>query len=218
MTASSLTLMMVNVENVNLEWSGGTVSGRLHRAGAPGVLLAHGAGTDQDSPRMAELREGIAASGLTVMTFNYPYSEAGRSRPDPQARLLDCHRGARDHLSALTGRSVVLAGRSMGGRMGTYLAAAGEPCLGLVCYAYPLHPAGRPENLRVDHLAGIKVPMLFFQGMKDPLSRMDLFDKYVRPHPGAQFVLVDANHSLGGAGMVPMLVEQTVAWIRSLLA
>ena len=130
-----------------------------------------------------ELRDGLGKAGLTVLTFNYLYSEAGRKSPDAQPLLLGAHRAARDHLEAEVGGSVVLAGRSMGGRMGTYLAAAGEPALGLVLYAYPLHPPGKPDKLRADHLPAITAPMLFFQGTRDPLSRMELFDRYVRPLP-----------------------------------
>lgn len=181
-----------------------------------GLLLAHGAGITQDHPRLVELRDGLAEAGLTVLTFNYLYTEAGRKRPDPQPQLLNAHRAARDYLVGEVGGPVVLAGRSMGGRMGTYLAAAGEPALGLVLYAYPLHPPGKPEKLRVDHLLAITTPMLFFQGTRDPLSRMELFDRYVRPLPNATVELLEADHSLGGARNSGLLVERTVEWIGKL--
>lgn len=203
----------------------GTVTGRLVREGnssnrgeQKGVLLAHGAGTNQDHPRLVELRDGLAAAGLTVLTFNYLYTEAERKRPDAQPILLSAHRAARDYLVAAVGGPVVLAGRSMGGRMGTYLAAAGEPALGLVLYAYPLHPPGKPEKLRADHLPAITAPMLFFQGTRDPLSRMELFDRYVRPLPNATAELLEADHSLGGARNAGLLVERTVTWVRALVS
>lgn len=159
--------------------------------------------------------EGLAAEGFTVMTFNYPYTEAGKGRPDPQEKLLDCHRAALGVLAQKVS-GVVLAGRSMGGRMGTYLAAAGEPMLGIVCYAYPLHPPGKPEKLRIDHLGQVKVPMLFFQGNGDSLSRSDLFDRHVRPLPGADVVDLAAGHSLGGLKNVDSLVAKTTEWIKDL--
>jgi predicted alpha/beta-hydrolase family hydrolase len=195
-----------------------TVTGRLVGGGdgRTGLLLAHGAGTDQDHPRLVELRDGLAASGLTVLTFNYLYSEAARKRPDAQPLLLGAHRAARDFLASEVAGPVVLAGRSMGGRMGTYLAAAGEPALGLVLYAYPLHPPGKPENLRADHLPAITAPMLFFQGTRDPLSRMELFDRYVRPLPNARVELLEADHSLGGSRNAPRIIERTADWIRTL--
>lgn len=154
--------------------------------------------------------------GLTVMTFNYPYAEAGRSRPDPLDRLLAAHRQALDELGGTLPGEVILAGRSMGGRIGTYLAAEGLPVAGAVCYAYPLHPPGKPDKLRIEHLAQIRVPLLFFQGSRDALSRMDLFDQYVRPLPTATVIDLEANHSLGGLKNVPLLAEQTVRWISSL--
>jgi hypothetical protein len=183
------------------------------------VLLAHGAGTNQDHPRIVELREGLAAKGLTVLTFNYRYSDkqsgGASKRPDAQAVLLETHRAARDWLANEVDGPVFLAGRSMGGRMGTYLAAAGEPALGLVLYAYPLHPPGKLEKLRADHLPDINIPMLFFQGSRDPLSRMDLFDQYVRPLATAQVEDLAADHSLGGAKNARFLVDRTAAWIFS---
>ncbi|MEX0946822.1 MAG: alpha/beta family hydrolase, partial [Acidimicrobiia bacterium] len=122
--------------------------------------------------------------------------EAGRKSPDRQAVLLDCHSAARDYLGELAGSLPVLAGRSMGGRMGTYLAAAQEPCRAVVLYAYPLHPPGKPDRLRIEHLPDIKVPMLFFQGTRDALSRMDLFDLHIRPLPTAVMRFLTAPRTL----------------------
>jgi predicted alpha/beta-hydrolase family hydrolase len=206
-------------EVVRIAVGEGTVTGRLvrerdsRRRKQTGLLLAHGAGTNQDHPRLVELRDGLAAAGLAVLTFNFLYTEAGRKSPDSQPLLLAAHRAARDRLVAEVGGPVVLAGRSMGGRIGTYLAAAGEPALGLVLYAYPLHPPGKPEKLRADHLPAITAPMLFFQGTRDPLSRMELFDRYVRPLPNATVELLEADHSLGGARNAARLIERTVEWI-----
>ncbi len=129
------------------------------------------------------LRDGLAGAGFPVLTFNYPYTEAGKKRPDTQAKLLECHRAVLAWFGAEVSERVVLAGRSMGGRMGTYLAAEGEPCDGLILFAYPLHPAGRPEKLRKDHLPEITQPMLFCVGTRDALSKMDLYDRWVRPLP-----------------------------------
>lgn len=211
------------LENVKIRVGEATVTGRLVRGGDrpddgpnQGLLLAHGAGTDQDHPGLVELRDGLGRAGLTVLTFNYLYTEAGRRGPDSQPRLLIAHRAARDFLASEVGGPVVLAGRSMGGRMGTYLAAAGEPALGLVLYAYPLHPPGRPDRLRADHLPAVRAPMLFFQGTRDPLSRMELFEQHVRPLPTATIELLEADHSLGGSRNAPFLIERTAEWVRKL--
>ena len=150
-----------------------TVTGRLAgpvRATVPSVLLAHGAGAGQDHPGVAGIRDRLAGAGVRVLTFNYPYAEAGSD--------------------------VVLAGRSMGGRMGSYLAAEGEPVRGLVFYAYPLHPAGKPDRLRAEHLADIAAPMVFFSGTRDSLARVELIEEHLRPLLNATIELIDdADHS-----------------------
>lgn len=187
-------------------------------SGPVGILLAHGAGVGQDHPAMALLREGLADGGHTVMTFNYPYTERGAKRPDRQEKLLACHRAAADALAGQVD-AMFLAGRSMGGRMGTYLVADGYPATGLILYAYPLHPAGKPEKLRIDQFGAISIPMLFLQGTKDALSRMDLFEEHIAGLPNADVELLEnARHGPRGGGwdvesMTERYVTATLAWI-----
>ena len=170
---------------------------------------------------MAAIRAGLASGGLTVMSFNYPYSERGSRRPDSRDTLLRCHHAAADSLRAEV-PSLFLGGRSMGGRMGTYLAAEGYPVEGLVLYAYPLHPAGKPDQLRMEQFAAIESPMLFFQGTKDAMSRMDLFDRHIRALPNADVELLEgAGHGFRGGGwslesIVGRYVTGTLAWIEGL--
>ena len=200
-------------------WPGGEVTGILEGEGSIGILLAHGAGTDQEHPSMTGLRHGLADGGHTVMTFNYPYTERGSKRPDRQETLLACHRAAAEHLGGMVG-TVFLAGRSMGGRMGTHLAAEGLSVAGLILYAYPLHPAGKPENLRVDQFGSITVPMLFFQGTRDALSRMDLFEEHIALLPNAEVeILQGAGHGWRGGGwaletMTERYEQGSLAWIE----
>lgn len=206
------------MESVRIEWDGGEVSGRLAGEGRDGILLAHGAGTNQDHQFMVLLRDGLAEAGHTVLTFNYPYTERGAKRPDRPERLISCHRGAASFLRGRVDR-IFLAGRSMGGRIGTYAVAEGEPAHGLILYAYPLHPAGKPEKLRIEQFGDIHIPMLFFQGTRDALSRTELFDEHIRPLPNADVeVLEGAGHSPKGGGWTPestaaRLVGDTAGWI-----
>ncbi len=213
---------------MRIRWEDGEVTGRWRRprrTTGPAVLLAHGAGANQDHPAVVALAEGVAAHGHPVLTFNYPYMERGRGAPDRRPILLECHRAAAAWLREHVDDHIVMAGRSMGGRMATYLAAGGEPAAGLVLYAYPLHPPGKPDRLRVEHLPSIRIPMHFFSGTRDPLCRMDLLDQWIRPLPTARVTIIEeADHSFRvpkRAGrtqtdVVSELVSETVGWIRRL--
>jgi uncharacterized protein len=206
-------------EKAKVTWDGGEVTAIIEGSGPVGVLVAHGAGTDQEHPSIVGIRTGIAGGGHTVMTFNYPYTERGSKSPDRQDRLLECHRAAADHLAGHVDR-VYLAGRSMGGRMGTYLAAEGYPGSGLILYAYPLHPAGKPEKLRVSQFPEIEIPMMFFQGTNDALSRMELFDEHIRGLPNAEVDLLEgAGHGYRGGGwdlesITDRYVTGSLTWIE----
>ena len=211
--------------SARVEWTPGRSVG-LWTAGDAGrhptVILAHGAGAGADHSLMVGLRDQLVEAGTFCVTFNYPYKEEGRRWPDHTDRLLACHRAVVEWTKAETGRPSVLAGRSMGGRMSTYLAAEGEPVRALVLYAYPLHPPGRPDRLRSEHLPRIGAPMLFFRGSRDSFSRPELFDAEIRSLPTATVVDLDGlDHSFRGRGRKApevnrMVAEETVGWLRSL--
>jgi hypothetical protein len=135
------------------------------------VVLGHGAGANQSSGFMRMAAAGLAARGFDAMTFNFLYTEQGRSVPDPKARLESCYtaviQSALNHRKLKKNR-LVIGGKSMGGRIASQVAAAeGKDIAGLVFLGYPLHPPGRPDKLRMDHLKDIRVPMLFIQGARD---------------------------------------------------
>lgn len=201
---------------------GGEVSAVVRGDGDVTVLLAHGAGTDQHHRMIVGIAEALAQRAVRVVTFNYRYTEAGKRRPDRAEVLMECHRAVADRMRVEFGPDLVLAGRSMGGRMATMLAAEGYPCRAVVCYAYPLHPAGKPDKLRIDHLGAVTVPMLFFQGSRDALSRGELFDQHVRPLPMATVVDMEgADHSFRGRGwnepdLYDFLAAHTVDWLTAI--
>lgn len=206
------------VRTARVAWSGGEVTANIVDNGPVGILLAHGAGTNQDHPFMVLLRDGLAANGYTVMTFNYAYTERGAKSPDRAERLIEVHTAAAAYLSHRT-EEMFMAGRSMGGRIGTYVVAQGMEASGLILYAYPLHPPGRPDKLRVEQFAEIAVPMLFFQGTRDALSKMELFDALIRPLPTAEVeILEGASHGTKGGGWTPesmgeRLISVSSSWI-----
>jgi predicted alpha/beta-hydrolase family hydrolase len=138
------------------------------------LVLAHGAGANQSHPFMVRVASGLAQRGIETTTFNFLYTEEGRRAPDPTPKLEACFR---DVIGAVRARGssdvdrLFLGGKSMGGRMASHLAAQGERGLrGLVFLGYPLHPPGKPEQLRSEHLARIDIPMLFVQGTRDPFG------------------------------------------------
>ena len=208
-------------KEVRIHWDGGEVTAHLAGSGRIGILLAHGAGTNQDHPMMISLRDGLASAGHAVMTFNYPYTERGARSPDRPARLIACHRAAAETFASRVDQ-LFMAGRSMGGRMATHLVAEGHHAAGVILYAYPLHPAGKPEKLRVDHLTQVRVPLLFFQGTRDALSRMELFDDHIATLPNAAVeLLAGVDHSFRGKGwtsesLMERLVGRTTSWIAKL--
>ncbi|MEA3511667.1 MAG: alpha/beta family hydrolase [Actinomycetota bacterium] len=182
---------------MEITYEGGTVTGIV--AGDPGpvgVLLAHGAGVGQDHPWMVAVRDGLADAGLFVMSFNYRYTEGGRKAPDRMPTLIAVHRAAADAMAEECDR-VVLAGKSMGGRVGSHLAGDdGWPAAGLIYFGYPLVPMGKGEPRPIDHLKEIAVPQLFFAGTRDRLSPPPLIAKIARSVPdGTLEVVDDGDHS-----------------------
>jgi predicted alpha/beta-hydrolase family hydrolase len=162
-----------------------SVSGVL-AAPAPGagrarsaLVLGHGAGADMTHPFMSAVHEGLAARGALVLKFNFAYMEARRRVPDPPAKLLATFRAAvawLDAQPAARGLPRILGGKSMGGRIASHVVAAGDPADGLLFLGYPLHPPGRPEQLRDAHLAASAkiAPMLFVTGTRDELCDLTL--------------------------------------------
>ena len=133
--------------------------GKKGRAGIT-LLLGHGAGGNQMSSFMRMFASGMAERGVDAMTFNFLYSERGRGAPDPKAKLESCYRSviqAALSLKKLKTNHLVIGGKSMGGRIGSQVAAAdGSKISGLVFLGYPLHPPGKPEQLRDAHLKDIR--------------------------------------------------------------
>src|SRR5262249_51327526 len=142
----------------------------------PAVVLGHGAGTDMRSPFMSALHAGLAREGFVAVKFNFPYTEARRRAPDPRAVLQRCYRAVVDAVLGdrrLAPPWVAVGGKSLGGRIASYLAASGAPVRGLLFLGSPLPPAGRPDQLRADHLPGVALPMLFVQGTHDALCDLE---------------------------------------------
>ena len=151
-------------------------------ASSSGALFvcAHGAGGHMADRGMLALAERLRERGFDVVRFNFIYREKGSGRPDPMSRLKECVAAVASRARRETApRNLLIGGRSMGGRAASMLAADGFPCDGLMLLAYPLHPAGKPQDLRDAHLAKIRVPVLCLNGTRDALCRRDLMDNVV---------------------------------------
>jgi uncharacterized protein len=172
----------------------------FRRAGrTPAVILGHGAGSDMTSAFMSTIHSGLAREGYIAVKFNFPYTEARRRAPDPRPVLERCYRAVVDAIAAdraLAPPWIAIGGKSLGGRIASYVAAAGAAVRGLVFLGYPLHPAGRPDALRADHLPGVPVPMLFVQGTRDTLCDLDRLRPVLARLPRATLHTIEgADHS-----------------------
>jgi uncharacterized protein len=134
------------------------------------LILGHGAGAGQTSSFMVSFANALAARGIETVTFNFSYMEQGRRLPDSKEKLEACYRAVIETIAHRkgAGRRLAIGGKSMGGRIASQVAAAGAPDVaGLVLLGYPLHPPGKTDQLRDQHLPQIKAPMLFVQGSRD---------------------------------------------------
>lgn len=190
------------------------------------IVLGHGAGGNAQSPRLRAIAEALVERGMAVFRFDFFYRRVGKSIPDRMPLLLECYRAAAD--AARTQLSVpvlVLGGHSMGGRVGSMLAAEGYACDGLLLLSYPLHPPGKPDQLRDAHLSRIEVPTLLFSGTNDPFCTRDLMEA-VLARVGDKFRMnwiEKADHSLHvprSAGtdseVRARLADQVAAWVKTL--
>ena len=138
---------------------------------APGASLGH------DSKFLVTFGELLSERGLDVVTFNFPFLQRGSKRPDGAPKLESCYRAVMNKVAAtpaLANQPLLAGGKSMGGRIASFLAARpggfDQRVSGLIFLGYPLHAPQRPEQLRVVHLPDVRVPMLFVQGTRDPFG------------------------------------------------
>jgi predicted alpha/beta-hydrolase family hydrolase len=209
----------------------GAVSALLTRPARANAcfVFAHGAGAGMAHAFMAAVASGLADRGVATLRYQFPYMEKGGKRPDPPAVA---HAAVRAAVAAAAqhcpGLPLIAGGKSFGGRM-TSQAAAKTPLdgvIGLAFFGFPLHPAGAPSSERADHLAEVKIPMLFLQGTADKLAEPDLLKPVVKKLGSrATLHLVEAaDHSLHvpkragrtDAEVMPEILDAMVAWIAAI--
>ncbi|WP_041522621.1 alpha/beta family hydrolase [Gilvimarinus agarilyticus] len=169
-------------------------------AGAPTLVLAHGAGAPMDSDFLQQLSELLCERGVNVCRFEFPYMaerrDGGKKRPpNRQPELIATWQMALEQARQAFSGPVFIGGKSMGGRMAAVLAAA-NPVPGVVCFGYPFHPPAKPEKLRVDTLKQLPCDALVVQGTRDKLGNKQEVSGYNLPGTIALHWLEDGDHDL----------------------
>lgn len=162
------------------------------------IALAHGAGAGMEHPFLEGLADALVADGVSVLRFVFPYVEAGRRMPGPAAHAVATWRGVQAWLAVAAPGPWIAAGKSYGGRMAS-VACAEEVIApaALVYLGYPLHPPGRPDKPRSEHLPAIAAPQLFVEGENDPfIDPRPQFDEVIASCQNARVHWVaGGNHS-----------------------
>ena len=198
------------------------------------LVLAHGAGAGQTHPFMVRFARGLAERGIDVVTFDFPYMQAGRRSPDRAPVLEAAFRRVIAAAAAhprVQARKLLIGGKSMGGRMATHVAAAAQdwpqhtaPLNGVIVFGYPLNPPGGPSKRspdRVSHLQRISVPVLIVQGTRDNFGGPDDI-RQAMPHADV-FAVPTGDHSFvvqksSGRTQAEMdgeIMERVVAFVNA---
>ena len=177
----------------------------IHRPPAPtgdGLVLTHGAGGNARAPLLVALGDAFAARGVTVLRYDLPFRQASRTAPPRPAGAARDREGLRSMVTAMRSRvsgRVFLGGQSYGGRQASML-AAGEAGLvdGLLLLSYPLHPPGRPSELRTAHLPKLAAPALFAHGSRDPFGSLEEIEtaRALIPSRTSLVAVTGAGHDL----------------------
>jgi uncharacterized protein len=184
------------------------------------LLLFPGAGSGRDQSTLVRVDRAVTElSRWSAVRADFPYRKAGRRAPDKPDVLMTA---VREELAAIGGRrNVVVGGRSMGGRICSMVAAGADGVappkrlLGVVTISYPLHPPGRPDRLRVEHLPDVAVPWLFVQGTRDPFGSPEELQRWTATVAGpVTHHWLDGGHDLKGKDA--QVAAVVADWVRSL--
>ena len=177
-----------------------------------GLLLSPGASASRDDRTLVAIERALAP--LPVRRIDFPNRIAGSRAPDRPPSAIAHLRAEADAFAAslgVTPDQIALGGRSFGGRMSSMAVAQGQPAAALVLLSYPLHPPGRPDRLRIEHLPDIDVPVLAVSGRRDPFGTPDELTAHLAAVTGAvTTVFVDGDHSPRDESAVAAVVRDWV--------
>lgn len=187
------------------------------------IILAHGAGQGMNSPFMNFFHEALPQRGLLSVQFNFEYMDVGRNIPDPQPKMQALYRRVVEEVAdAHHPRKIIIGGKSMGGRVASYIAHDAPGVAGLVFLGYPLHPPGKQDQMRDAHLYGIPLPMLFLSGTRDTFAGRPLLETVVQ-RLGDRATLVwteRGDHSLkvgkSGTATLEAAADEIQMWCKEL--
>ena len=184
------------------------VRGFLHRptsASGDVLVLTHGAGGNAQMALLAVLAEAFAGAGFAVLRCDLPFRQLRRFGPPRPGDAIRDRQGLANAVAAMqkeySGR-VFLGGQSYGGRQASMLCAEEKVADGLLLLSYPLHPPGKPEQLRTQHFSQIQIPVMLVQGTRDPFGLIDEIEAARKQIPAKTLLLPveGAGHDLGFKG------------------
>ena len=220
-------------EAIRIPIDGGeAVSGLLESPASPHAcyVFGHGAGAGMAHPFMERVALGLSERGIATLRYQFPYMERGSRRPDvPKVAHAAVRAAVAEAARRLPRLPLIAGGKSFGGRM-TSQAQSTSPLpgvVGLMFFGFPLHPAGKPSIDRAQHLAGIKVPMLFVQGTRDELADAGLIEPTVEAlratatlhwvPEGDHSLHVPAKSGRTDAQVLDTALDAARAWVERIL-
>ena len=181
-------------------------------------MLTPGASAGRQQSGLVAIDGAVTAVGVVVERVEFPGQAAGKRRTDPPAVCIEVVRDATAALAERLGvptSRIAIGGRSFGGRMCSMAAAEGLEVAALVLVSYPLHPPGRPERLRTEHFAALRLPCLFVSGRRDAFATPEELERETAAIPGpVSRVVVDGDHSLRKSEAE--VAEITASWVAAL--
>jgi predicted alpha/beta-hydrolase family hydrolase len=201
---------MNNVEVFLRDSVSPAVRGFLHRPLSPsgdGLVLTHGAGGNAQMAMLVALAEAFAGAGFTVLRCDLPFRQKrrfGGPGPGDAARDREGLKNAITALRELARGRLFIGGQSYGGRQASMLLAEDKVADGLLLLSYPLHPPGKPDKLRTQHLPSLDVRVLLVEGTRDPFGSIEEIEAARKLVPAKTELLIveGAGHDLGFKGKV----------------
>jgi predicted alpha/beta-hydrolase family hydrolase len=216
--------MISKLVSIDVSESIGKVSGELMVPDKMKALyvFAHGAGAGMKHPFMVKLSAALESLSIGTLRYNFPYMENGKKRPDvPAVAEKTVSRAIATARELFPDAMVIAGGKSFGGRMTSQHFSKVDPDFvkGLVFVGFPLHAPGNPGVDRANHLATIKIPLLFLQGTRDALASIELIEKVASSHRKAtlkKFEGADHSFKAGKQDLIEPLAQSIASWAGEL--